>query len=215
MLACNSTSMLRRVWPQWLQKVGNRKKYTFCDKTCGRTGLPPSKKKTTNQNKYCTPAEVCMDLEWFGIIPNKGLIFPNQQSHKFSFFWLTTKKTSSSTPPQKKTQKSNQTNKKHPPFFEILPPFSRQNPRTSAPSFVALLKGTKISSRKPAPNTCSTWRRSACKAFDVKVNQGVSDSCSDGSEPAVGGWLEVRPLTQKIHVGCIYLHLGVFNGKCR
>ena len=30
-----------------------------------------------------------------------------------------------------------------------------------------------------------------------------------------GGWLEVRPLTQKIHVGCIYLHLGGFNGKCR
>ena len=160
------------------KKLEIEKTTKFCDKTCGRTGLPPSKKKTTNQNKYCTPAEVCMDLEWFGIIPNKGLIFPNQQSHKFSFFWLTTKKTSSSTPPKKKTQKSNQTNKKHPPFFEIHPPFSRQNPRTSAPSFVALLKGTKISSRKPAPKTCSTWRRSACKAFDVS---------SDGSEPAVWG----------------------------
>ena len=87
-------------------------------------------------------------------------------------------------PPKKKSNQTNETST----FFEIHPPFSRQNPRKSAPSFVALLKGTKISSRKPAPKTCSTWRRSACNAFDVKVNQGESGSSgSSGSEPAVWG----------------------------
>lgn len=104
------------------KKLEIEKTTKFCDKTCGRTGLPPSKKKQqTKINTVHPPKYVWIwnDLE---SSQTRDLYFRINNPTNFRSSGLPPKEHPLPPPPKKKHKKSNQTNKKHPPFFEILPP---------------------------------------------------------------------------------------------